>query len=128
MRAERRPASIRLAIDAAQVNHRVPADGHSHHGDDPRDAEEGSGQCREAHAPVYHHDQEPGGDAEGGQTRAQAGRGRDSESSPIRTPFTAKTSPAQFPVTTFGRHAGALAGALAAVRDRILAEGEEKAS
>ncbi|MBE8473855.1 aldehyde dehydrogenase family protein [Streptomyces justiciae] len=36
--------------------------------------------------------------------------------------FTAKTGPAQFPVTTFGRPAGALAGALAAVRDRILAE------
>ena len=40
--------------------------------------------------------------------------------------FTAKTGPAHFPVTTFGRPAGALAGALAAVRDRILAEGEEK--
>jgi aldehyde dehydrogenase (NAD+) len=40
--------------------------------------------------------------------------------------FNAKTGPAQFPVTTFGRPAGALAGALAAVRDRILAEDDQK--
>ncbi|MFI1034520.1 aldehyde dehydrogenase family protein [Streptomyces sp. NPDC020951] len=37
--------------------------------------------------------------------------------------FTAKTGPAQFSATTFGRPAGAMAGALAGVRDRILAAG-----
>ncbi|MFJ1807777.1 MULTISPECIES: aldehyde dehydrogenase family protein [unclassified Streptomyces] len=40
--------------------------------------------------------------------------------------FTAKTGPAQFSATTFGRPAGAMAGALAGVRNRILAEGSEK--
>ncbi|QQM38096.1 aldehyde dehydrogenase family protein [Streptomyces liliifuscus] len=40
--------------------------------------------------------------------------------------FTAKTGPAQFSATTFGRPAGAMAGALAGVRNRILAESGEK--
>lgn len=40
--------------------------------------------------------------------------------------FTAKTGPAQFSTTTFGRPAGALAGALAGIRNRILAESGEK--
>ncbi|MGW7132472.1 aldehyde dehydrogenase family protein [Streptomyces bobili] len=40
--------------------------------------------------------------------------------------FTARTGPAQFSATTFGRPAGAMAGALAGVRNRILAEGGQK--
>jgi aldehyde dehydrogenase (NAD+) len=40
--------------------------------------------------------------------------------------FSAKTGPAQFSASTFDRRPGAMAGALAAVRDRILAEGDKK--
>ncbi|MEV0219820.1 aldehyde dehydrogenase family protein [Streptomyces sp. NPDC050704] len=40
--------------------------------------------------------------------------------------FTAKTGPAQFSATTFGRPAGAMAGALAGVRNGILAESGEQ--
>ena len=40
--------------------------------------------------------------------------------------FTAKTGPAQFSASTFGRPQGAIAGALAGVRNRILAESGEK--
>lgn len=40
--------------------------------------------------------------------------------------FTAKTGPARFSASTFGRPAGAVAGALAGARDRILAESDEK--
>lgn len=42
--------------------------------------------------------------------------------------FTAKTGPAQFSASTFGRPAGAIEGALAGVRDMILAEGDKKAA
>lgn len=40
--------------------------------------------------------------------------------------FTAKTGPARFSASTFGRPAGAMAGALAGVRNRILAESGER--
>ncbi|CAM5401276.1 succinate-semialdehyde dehydrogenase (NADP(+)) OS=Streptomyces alboniger OX=132473 GN=CP975_21355 PE=3 SV=1 [Streptomyces alboniger] len=40
--------------------------------------------------------------------------------------FSAKTGPARFSASTFDRRPGAMAGALAAVRDRILAEGDAK--
>jgi succinate-semialdehyde dehydrogenase / glutarate-semialdehyde dehydrogenase len=40
--------------------------------------------------------------------------------------FTAKTGPARFSASTFGRPQGAMAGALAGARNRILAESGEK--
>jgi aldehyde dehydrogenase (NAD+) len=39
--------------------------------------------------------------------------------------FSAKTGPARIPVTTFNTPTGANAAALAAMRDRILAEGRQ---